>query len=315
MRKTFRVMLIIGVFGVASCFPIFATQEPVDWWTFDGPATMNAVGSFTNRIEGNFKFMPEGVRGGCLRFDGFTTALLQEATRVPNIENGFTLQGWVAMAAYPWNWSPIVAQRQGDAQGFSFGIDSTGRFGLQGAVGNAWTNCSSLQVLGLRQWTHIAASYDPSFGVRLFLDGALAGTFPLDGKVKLARESDLLMGRNHEKMVPSHLVRDWAKFPSWWSFDGLMDEIKMYDRVLSAKEIRDAWLAEKPANPPLIEQRRFPDVNRGSNCFGAYQTRLNYYEQWDALWQMAGEPDIVVKFDELPVKMVFWREARHRGRS
>jgi Concanavalin A-like lectin/glucanases superfamily len=311
MKKEVRILLTEGALIVVTCLPVFALDNPVACWSFDGLAAMDAIGSFTNRIEGNFKFMPEGVRNGCLRFDGFTTAVRQEASRVPNIENGFTLQGWVAMAAYPWAWSPILAQRQGDTQGFSFGIDSTGRVGLQVAVGVGWTNCSSSQVLKLRQWTHVAATHDPMFGVQLFLDGESAGTFPVSQKIILAKGSDLLIGRNHEKMVPAHLVREWAKFPSWWSFDGLMDEVRMYDRVLSAKEIRDIRLAEKPATPPLIEQRRFPDVSRGSNRFGAYPTRLNYYEQWDALWQMAGEPDIVVKFDELPVKMVFWRGTRY----
>lgn len=304
-------MLIAGALSVASCIPVFATQEPVAWWTFDGSTTNDTSGGSTNGIEGHFKFMPQGVRGGCLRFDGFTTAVRQEASKVPNLERGFTLQGWVALAAYPWNWSPIIAQRQGDVQGFSFGVDSTGRFGLQLAAGTAWTNCSSAQVLALRQWYHVAATFDPMFGVRLFLDGEPVGTFSVGQKIILAKGSDLLIGRNHEKMVPAHLVREWAKFPSWWSFDGLMDEIKMHDRVLSMQEIQTVRLAEKPVRSPIIEQRRFPDVSRGSNHFGAYQTRLNYYEQWDALWQMAGEPDIVVKFGELPVSMVFWRGTRY----
>ena len=55
----------------------------------------------------------------------------REAAKVPNLSRGFTLQAWVAMAAYPWNWTPIVAQRDGETRGYSFGIDSTGHFGLQ----------------------------------------------------------------------------------------------------------------------------------------------------------------------------------------
>jgi Concanavalin A-like lectin/glucanases superfamily len=290
---------------------VFASEEPVAWWTFDSPVVRNEITRGTNQIEGNFKFVDKGVRGGCLRFDGFTTAVRQEASKVPNLQNGFTLQGWIALAAYPWNWSPILAQREGDVKGFSFGVDSTGHFGLQLVAGAGWTNCSSTQVLKLRQWYHVAATFDPALGVRLFLDGQPVGTFSVDGKMKQAKASDLLMGRNHEKMVPAHLVREWARFPSWWSFDGLMDEIKIHDRALTGKEVHDVWQAERPANPPPIGQRRFPDVSQGAKRFGAYQARLNYYEQWDDLWQMAGLPDIVVKFDELPVSMVFWRGTRY----
>jgi len=287
-----------------------AGDDPAAWWKFDGPAAIDASGSSTKVIEGNYKFMPEGVRGGCLRFDGFTTLVRREAAKVPDLGKGFTIQGWVAMAAYPWNWTPVVAQREGEVRGFSFGIDSTGHLGLQLASDFKWMNCISTNVLGLRTWYHVATSYDPASGVRLFIDGRPAGSFPLEKKLSLAKEIDLFIGRNHEKMVPAHLVREWAKFPSWWSFDGLMDEIKIHDRVLTEKEIQAFRAADKPSGAPDIPQRHFPDVSRGTNRFGAYPVRLEYYEQWDALWQMAGNPDIVVKFDELPVSMVFWRGTR-----
>ena len=157
----------------------------------------------------------------------------------------------------------------------------------------------------------MAATYDPAFGVRLFLDGQPAGSFRVEKGLSLAKDVDLYLGRNHENMVPAHLVRDWAKFPSWWSLDGLLDEVKIHDRVLTAAEIQSAWASEMPSAEPNIPARHFPDLARGARLFGAFPARLEYYEQWDALWQMAGEQDIVVKFDELPVQMVFWRGTRY----
>ena len=271
---------------------------------------MDSASGVTNAIEGNYKFMPEGVRGGCLRFDGFTTLVRGKAAKVPNLSRGFTLEAWVAMAAYSWNWTPILAQRDGDTRGYSFGIDSTGHFGLQLAADFRWTTCLATNVLGLRTWYHLAAVYDPAFGVRLFLDGQPAGSFRVEKGLSLAKDIDLYIGRNHEKMVPAHLVRDWAKFPSWWSLDGLLDEIKIHNRALTAAEIQASWASDKPSSAPSIPPRRFPNVAKGTTRFGAYPARLEYYEQWDALWQMAGQPDVVVKFDELPVQMVFWRGTR-----
>jgi hypothetical protein len=185
-----------------------------------------------------------------------------------------------------------------------------GHFGLQLAADFRWTNCIATNVLGLRTWHHLAVTYDPAFGVRLFLDGRPVGSFPVEKRLSFAKELDLNIGRNHEKMVPAHLVREWAKFPSWWSLDGLLDEVKIHDRTLSATEIQTSWASDKPARTPNIPPRRFPDVAKGTKRFGAYPARLEYYEQWDALWQMAGAQDIVVKFDELPVQMVFWRGTR-----
>ena len=287
-----------------------AADSPVAWWQFDGPAAVDSVSGVTDVIEGHSKFMPAGVRGGCLRFDGFTTAVRREAAKAPDLSKGFTLQGWVALAAYSWNWTPLVAQRDGETRGFSFGIDGTGHFGLQLAADYRWTSCLSSATLDLRKWHHLAATYNPAGGVCLFLDGRPAGALAIEKKLTPAKEIDLLLGRNHEKMVPAHPVRDWARFPSWWSLDGLLDEVIIHDRALSAAEIQAACAANHPAAAPDIPPRKFPDVTLGTKRFGAYPARLTYYEQWDAMWQMTGEPDIVVKFDEQPIEMVFWRGTR-----
>ncbi|MEI8372773.1 MAG: LamG domain-containing protein [Planctomycetota bacterium] len=307
---TTRFTLFMGLLVLSAGSRLQATEGPVASWTFDEKTAFDSVGKITDSIEGNHKFLPEGVRGNCLRFDGFTTLVRRPSGKVPDLSRGFTLQGWVALAAYSWNWTPIIAQRDGETRGYSFGIDSTGHFGLQLAADFRWTKCMAAQVLRLKTWYHLAAVYDPAFGVRLFLDGQPVGSFPVEKRISFAKDIDLYIGRNHEKMVPAHLVRDWAKFSSWWSLDGLLDEIKIHDRPLAEKEIQGLWAADKPSAAPNIPARRFPDVTKGSNRFGAYPAKLDYYEQWDALWQMAGEEDIVVKFDELPVQMVFWKGTR-----
>ena len=314
-RFDFLKPLKLGCAGLL-LFPAFiaqarASDQPVACWSFDAQSPLDSASDITDTLEGHSKFLPEGVRGGCLRFDGFTTLLRRKADQAPLLPHGFTLQAWVALAAYSWNWTPILAQRDADTRGYSFGFDGTGHFGLQLAADYKWTSCLSTQVLKLKTWHHLAAVYDPHFGVRLFLDGQSAGSLPIEKPISFAKDIDLLVGRNHDKMVPEHRVRDWAKFPSWWSLDGLLDELTIHDRVLTEKEIQASWSSVKSPTPPNLPPRHFPDVTKGTRHFGAYPARLEYYEQWDALWQMAGDPDIVVKFDEMPVQMVFWRGTRY----
>jgi len=303
--------VFVGLVLLAAGSQAPASEGPVAWWKFDDKSALDSARGVTDAIVGNYRFMPDGVRGNCLRFDGFTTLVRREAAKVPDLGKGFTLQGWLALAAYPWNWTPLITQQDGETRGFSFGIDSTGHFGLQLATDFRWTSCVGPNVLSLKTWYHLAVTYDPSYGARLYLDGQAAGAFPLEKRLSLAKDVDLHIGRNHEKMVPAHLVRDWARFPSWWSLDGLLDEVTIHDRPLTPEQVRDSWKEAKPPGPPNIPPRRFPDVTKGTQRFGAYPARLQYYEQWDALWQNADEPDLVVKFDELPVQMVFWRGTRY----
>jgi|GEM_PF-3362618 len=38
--------------------------------------------------------------------------------------------------------------------------------------------------------------------------------------------------------------------------------------------------------------------------FGAVYCNLKYYEQWNALWRVEGHPDVLVRFDQSPVRFV-----------
>ena len=216
-RITALLRLLSCLLLLAAGTQAHAADGLVAWWRFDDQTAMDSAGGVADVIEGNHKFMPAGVRGDSLRFDGFTTLVRRNAAKVPDLSKGFTLQGWIALAAYSWNWTPILAQRDGETRGYSFGIDSTGHFGLQLAADFRRTDCIATNVLKLKTWYYPGVTYDPSFGVRLFLNGQPAGSFPVENRLSFAREIDLHIGRNHEKMVPAQLVRDWAKVPSWWS--------------------------------------------------------------------------------------------------
>ena len=299
----FAVMIITGA--------VWAETGAVDgdavaWWSFDG-TSLDKASRIKDEIYGNYKFMPQGAQGGCLRFDGFTTLVQRKAEKVPELSNAFTFSGWVAVGAYPWNWTPILSQQKDRSRGFDFGMDYKGRFGLHLAIGDKWVKCISQKQLKMRRWYHLAATYDRQSGITLYLDGEQAGRLGITGPVRFAPEIDLNIGRNHKKMLPIDRVREWAKFPSWWAHDGMYDEIRIHDRVLSADEIKGLYLKDKTDQGPDIPDRKFPDVSGGLKRFGGYMADLEYYEQWDALWQMAGRPDVVVKFDEMPVSMVFWK--------
>ncbi len=283
------------------------SDDLVAWWSFDKQTATDQAGKVEDQVHGSHKFMAQGVRGDCLRFDGFTTLVQREAKQSPRLSGAMTFSAWVAMGAYPWNWTPILSQQKDRKSGFDFGLDHKRRFGLQLAVGDEWVKCISTDPLEMRQWYHLAATYDPKSGITLYLDGKEAGRTEVQGPVRFAPDIDLHMGRNHHKMLPVDRVREWAKFPSWWAHDGMLDEVKIHKRALSANEIHAIYLSDKTYQAPNIPPRKFPNVSGGLKRFGAYATNLKYYEQWDSLWQMAGDPDVVVKFADSPVSMVFWK--------
>jgi hypothetical protein len=311
-----RRIVFVLVCAVSFGSPVVSVggEDPVTWWRFEAvpeQGIFDTAGQIHDSISGGFKPV-EGVAGRALRLDGFSTVIRRDAERAPRLEGAFTLDAWVAIAAYPWNWCPILAQEQDGEYGYRFGIGPQGRIRLQLAVGGSWLSLASEQTLPLRAWSHVAAVYDESFGMRLYVNGALAGEREARGSLAAAPETDLLIGMNREKVPPSHAVPPAAgTLPSWFSLDGVLDEVRIFDRALSPEEIERAARAGASAQPPEIPPRVMPSGPAGPGRFGAYYVRLEYYEEWDALWRVADHPDVVVQFDDSPVRVVFWRGLRY----
>src|SRR5216683_6098334 len=131
--------------------------KPLAQWRFNesqGPATQDDAGGAADNIAGLYKFV-RGVAGNALQFDGYTTSIQRPWQRVPPITGGFTVDAWVPLDAYPWNWVPIVDWERDMQAGFLFGIDPYGRIGLHAAVAGSWQVLSSSAKVPLKRWTHV----------------------------------------------------------------------------------------------------------------------------------------------------------------
>ena len=327
----------------------------IAYWPFDsierlGPenhtefVTRETVEGRKDRISGNSR-LQEGVRGNCLVLNEYDSELIRPAGS-GSLVNGkaFTIEAWIAPRSYPWNWVPIVMQRD-DHAGFYFGIDGDGRLGLHVAVGGKWLECNSempfagLQTehqwdsdsrkwqyfgpgkaappepfgdntgkptIPLLRWSHVVGTFDSSGGMGIYLDGKLLATAEVQGDMTPAANSELRIGRDVRPMRPIHTERPKNTNPFNYSFDGLFDEIKIYDRALSADQVNAAFQQAAPRVAKPLEHRKIPTGPDGSGRFGAYHTRLNYDPDYDRQWRIGPQQDVVVRFDEHPFKLVFW---------
>jgi len=290
-------------------------KGPSARWTFDGEAavrsTTDVASGIKDPIEGHFVFVP-GVSGTGLKFDGYTTRVIRKGNKTPRLGEAFTVEAWVAPAALPWNWCPVLSQERDGLVGYSFGIGPQGEFGLRVSVRGEWKECLSGVALPLRKWSHIAAVFDARSGISLFLDGREAGSLGFQGIPAYADGADLLMGMNPETKKPSHIVGQGAgTVAGWYAFDGIMDEVRITDRALSAEELKQSYEAVPLISAPDLPLPRLPSGPPGPGRFGAYYTKLRYDVGWDALWPVGQAADVVVQFDDSPVRVVFWRGTRY----
>jgi hypothetical protein len=289
--------------------------------TASGPAVaMHVIGGYHDLVD--------GVRGKALLFDGYTTRISVSAKQSPTISDGLTASAWVALGAYPWNWTPIAAQEEtvskneqrkdtcwpqtlvpGAKQaGWYFGIGPRGQLALMFAVEGKWHQCVSDDfVFPLHRWTHAAATYDKKKGATLYVDGEKVATHDVTGPISRT-EVDLVIGMNRELRKQSHPVRPFATLPAWFALDGMIDELTVLNTV-DAGAITQASQAQP--SEPAFEPRVMPSGPDGDVPFGAYYHRLKYYKQWDRLWRVGDDPDVVVRFENSPTKVVFWRGTRY----
>jgi hypothetical protein len=314
------------------------------WWDFDDSKEITDPSYSDMEEEGHFattkekvqgmdyniiglgKYVP-GVKGTAFKFDGFSSYI----EGIPEIDYNedeeiefpreISIETWISLGAYPWNWAPIVTIGQYKITGFYFGIDSRGRIGFHMSdATSVWHECNSHMDqdtrlgLELRKWYHVVATYSPVSGIKLYINGQLENTyndFTFNYGIAYSQiEKGFRLGMNRIDLPPSDPIRDWATYPSRYSLDGIIDETRIYNKVLTEGEIQARFHSVQPENNPDFTPRKFPVV-KGYGKFTANYTRLKYYPEWDALWPAGDHMDVVVQFDRTPVKLMFWRGTRY----
>ena len=168
----------------------------------------------------------------------------------------------------------------------------------------------------------MTARYDARYGLSVYVNGQSAGVErveeavggggrPGSGAMTFADDIDLLIGGVREPVRPSNWHRFKGTQPSWFSLDGLLDEVTIQTTALTDEAIARSAAAIQPPSEPALAPRVLPSGPEGSGRFGAYYTNLHYYPEWDALWRVGPDPDVLVRFDNSPVRVVFWRGTQY----
>ena len=284
--------------------------------------------SITNtdfRIRGLAKYVP-GVKGSAIKFDGFSSHIEGTPKNFEEDEDDLlpreiSVEAWISLGSYPWNWAPIITLGRYKITGFYFGVDSRGRLGFHMSdATSVWHEAnSSLDEktnlgMDLYEWHHVVGTYSPKKGLAVYIDGKLEGTyndFQFDYGIAYSElDKGFRLGKNREDLAPTEPIRDWATYPSRYTFDGIVDELKIHSKSLSAEEISKMYSSITPENDPIFHPRKFPTI-KPSGRFAANYTRLKFYPEWDAIWPVGEYMDVVVQFDELPTKVMFWRGTRY----
>lgn len=292
----------LSVYGAPAGDP-----DTICWWAFekgDEKFAIDEIGQKKDSVYGGIESVP-GVRGQAVKLDGFG-AYIKRGQNSVKPEGAFTIEGWIALASYPWSWSPMVDCSYPKIKGFFFGIDRNGHVGFKIAAGSSWYEAITMKNIPLSKWTHIAAVFEPNKKITVFINGKEAASAEIKGNYVPSRRGSLTIGRNNRSQT-------WNEFQlttedTYFFLDGLLDEVKIVDTAKTADKLRREYGAVKKLPVPSLSDRsQLPTGPVGSGSFGAFYTKLDYYKEWDELWRVSDVPDVYVRFDQSPVQLVFWR--------
>ena len=314
--------------GTVKGNPVAAGLEPAPALGFAFDDALKSAGDVAEEVRtktacgigGHKAVWKKGVSGTALFFDGYYSRVDLPKKHVPAPQKGLTVQAWVALGAYPFNWAPFVHQSEWEKAGYYLGVNALGQLGFMALIDGQW---QTLQVstdtfdtdLPLFRWHHVAATHDGKV-MRIYLDGKETASKPVAGTIKVA-ERDLIIGLNADKLRPTSAIRVRGTWPTIFGIDGLIDEVAVHDRALSPAEIAACrnriQLGAKSLAAPNLEPRGLPADPRVDKPgeFGARYRNLKFHEGFDNMWRVNDYPDVVVDFDNSPCRVVFWKGLRY----
>jgi hypothetical protein len=158
---------------------------------------------------------PSGRFGKALSFSSGMVSINDSASL--HLSSGLTLEAWVRPSALTATWSDIIFK----ANDNYFLMGSTPQSQLPDLGGTfAATNLYGTNALALNTWTHIAGTYDGTT-MRFYVNGVAVASAAQTGAIP-SSTGNLFIGG------------DSSNGQHW---NGLIDEVRVYNRALSAGEI------------------------------------------------------------------------------
>jgi hypothetical protein len=169
-----------------------------------------------------------GKYGGALNFDGINDLVTVADAASLDLTNGMTLEAWVNPTTIN-GWETVILKETTGDLVYALYADNNGNDTGGPRRPAAWIRQGSTQYstagtsqVATNTWTHLAATYNAT-NLRLFVNGVQVSS--------IARTGNLGVSGNPLRIGGNNIWSEW--------FNGLIDEVRVYNRALSAAEIQN----------------------------------------------------------------------------
>ena len=199
------------------------------WWALEDATDSHTTGRDLTNAGSNVSFV-SGYNNNAAEYTVSSGEKLSRADAADHPTGALTLAGWVNCDVINQN-RDIISKWNSSGNQRSFLIRWEGATNLAqffvSSNGSTSVNTKSTTVMSASTWYHVAAVFDPSTAIRVYINGTMEGenTTSIPASI-YDSTSDITVG-----------IRTDSSF----KWGGLLDEFAIWERVLTDDEI--AWLA------------------------------------------------------------------------
>ena len=200
------------------------TRGLVGYWSFDEGSGSAAYDASGNGNDGTLIHDPkwtQGKSGSALQFDGVDDYVDCGNNESLNITDAITIEAWVKITSFDEIDAIVYKQSSSDTKdGYNLDIRSANLVYFDVPDGTNWRGITASITSGL--WHYIAATYN-KVNSKIYIDG-----------VERASEyyTHDLIGNSQHLQIGGRGIEGFR------FFNGLIDEVRIYNRALSAEEVR-----------------------------------------------------------------------------
>jgi hypothetical protein len=263
----------------------------VSWYKAENNAN-DSVGTNNGTLKGGASFAP-GKSGQAFALNG--TDAYVDVPSSPSLKptSALTVSAWINLAIDPSTVTSTTVVAKGvDAEApVDWALNVTGTFvQIKGPshlrahvnVGGNWTYFDGNTVLQPHQWYFAVMTYDGS-NLRIYLNGQLDGSMAATGALQTSDGS---------MRIGSYAPVNGTNSKSF--FNGLLDEVSVYNRALSPTEIQSAYAARGTSLGGNIMQGNLVGINAGSGPLGNHSQGVEIdSSSGNLIGQSSNSPNII----------------------
>jgi hypothetical protein len=201
----------------------------VAWWKMDeGAGSSTAVDASGNGNDATLTGLSTtsawttGHAGGALKCDGSGGALVNDSASLDGITTGVTLSAWVNRLSATTSYAAVLSRAIGTTNGNHYFLGLSGdNVGFYGSASGVFSNT----VLPLGIWTHLAVTSDGSTA-RIYVNGTQVTSRTSTAVFKADTSKLVICGNQND--ASGSIQERW---------NGLVDDLQLYSRALTATEI------------------------------------------------------------------------------